>query len=99
MATTKVSTPKQLDITSLRSTLESLQGTDDLLITDKEVDPALELAGLQKHFDGGSTLLFNNVKGYPNGRLSTNLFASEERGSRLFGVGDPRPFKFKAVDA
>jgi len=44
MATTKVATPKKLDITSLRSTLESLKGTDDLLITQKEVDPALELA-------------------------------------------------------
>ena len=96
---TKVAAPAKIDITSLRSTLESLKGTDDLLITSKEVDPHLELAGLQKHFDGGSTLLFEKVKGYPNGRLSTNLFASEERVSRLFGVDDPRQFKFKAVEA
>src|SRR5438093_1155030 len=103
MATTKVAAPKPspttLDITSLRSTLEFLKGSDDLLITNQEVDPALELAGLQKHFDGGATMLFENVKGYPNGRLSTNLFASEERVSRLFGVDDPRQFKFKAVEA
>ena len=99
MATTKLASPQKIDVTSLRSTLESLKGTDDLLITTKEVDPALEMAGLQKHFDGGSTLLFENVKGYPNGRLSTNLFASEERVSRLFGVDDPRQFKFKAVEA
>src|ERR1051325_11651377 len=97
--TTNVAAPAKIDITSLRSTLESLKGTDDLLITSKEVDPALEMAGLQKHFDGGATMLFENVKGYPNGRLSTNLFACEERVSRLFGVDDPRQFKFKAVEA
>src|SRR3990170_8512796 len=99
MATTKVATPAKIDITSLRSTLESLKGTYDLLITTTEVDPALEMAGLQKHFDGGSTLLFENVKGYPNSRLLTNLFACEERVSRLFGVDDPRQFKFKAINA
>ena len=44
-------------------------------------------------------MLFENVKGYPNARLLTNLFASEERVARLFGVDDPRQFKFKCVDA
>ena len=86
MATTKVATPTKIDISSLRGTLESLKGADDLLITDKEVDPHLELAGLSKHFDGGSAMLFEKVKGYPNGRLVTNVFACEERVSRLFGV-------------
>jgi 4-hydroxy-3-polyprenylbenzoate decarboxylase len=76
-----------------------LQGTDDLLVTNKEVDPNLEMSGLAKYFDGGSALLFEKVKGYPNGRLLTNLFACEERVSRLFGVDDPRQFKFKAVEA
>ena len=99
MATTKVAAPTKIDITSLRTTLESLKGADDLLVTNKEVDPNLELSGLAKYFDGGSALLFEKVKGYPNGRLLTNLFASEERVSRLFGVDDPRQFKFKAVEA
>ena len=99
MATTKVATSTKIDITSLRTTLESLKGTDDLLMTNKEVDPNLELSGLAKYFDGGSALLFEKVKGYPNARLLTNLFASEERVSRLFGVDDPRQFKFKAVEA
>jgi 4-hydroxy-3-polyprenylbenzoate decarboxylase len=96
MATTA---PAKIDIRSLRSTLESLRDTDELLVSNKEINPALELAGLAKQFDGGSAMLFNNVKGYPNGRLTTNLFATEERVSRLFGVDDPTKFKFKCVDA
>ena len=89
----------KIDIRSLRSTLESLRDTDELLVSNKEINPALELAGLAKQFDGGSAMLFNNVKGYPNGRLTTNLFATEERVSRLFGVDDPTKFKFKCVEA
>ncbi len=99
MATAKVATPSKLDISSLRSTLESLRGTDDLLVSDKEINPALELAGLAKQFDGGSAMLFERVKGYPNGRLLTNLFATEQRVTRLFGVEDPKKFKFKCVEA
>ena len=96
---TKVAAPAKIDIHNLRTALDSLRGTDELLISEKEIDPALELMGMAKHFDGGSTLLFENVKGYPNGRLLTNLFADENRVSRLFGVDDPRQFKFKCVDA
>src|SRR3990170_4601004 len=96
---TKVEIPTKIDIRSLRGALDALRGTDDLLVSDREINPELELAGLSKHFDGGAAMLFENVKGYPNGRLLTNLFASEERVSRLFGVDDPRQFKFKAVDA
>jgi len=96
MATTA---PAKIDIRSLRSALESLRDTDELLVSNKEINPALELAGLAKQFDGGSAMLFNNVKGYPNGRLTTNLFATEERVSRMFGVDDPKKFKFKCVEA
>src|SRR5258708_18788203 len=95
----KVAASSKIDISSLRSTLEGLKGTDDLLVTQKEVNPSLELAGLAKVFDGGSAMLFDNVKGYPNARLTTNLFATEERITRLFGVDDPKKFKFKCVDA
>ena len=104
MATTKAAPSKQwaagsIDIRSLRSTLEGLKGTDEVLVTEKEVNPALEMAGLAKQFDGGSAMLFENVKGYPNGRLTTNLFATQERVTKLFGVEDIRKFKFKCVDA
>src|ERR1700730_7535938 len=99
MATINIDDPKmkggapgKIDIRSLRSTLEGLKEADDLLITEKEVNPALELAGLAKQFDGGSAMLFNSVKGYPNARLTTNLFATEQRITRLFGVEDPKKF-------
>src|SRR5688572_2691748 len=87
------------DISSLRSTLEYLDAIGELVTTDVEVDPHLEVAAIQKHFDGGAALLFNKVKGYPNARICNNIFASGERVSRLFGVEDPRKFKFRAVEA
>src|SRR5262249_47538689 len=87
------------DISSLRSTLEYLRDTGELVATDTEVDPHLEVAAIQKHFDGGAPLLFERVKGYPNSRIMNNLFATSERIARLFDVDDPKKFKFKAVEA
>src|SRR3990172_13165855 len=88
------------DITSLRSTLDYLSEQDgDLLVTQAELNPDLEMAGIQKILDGGPALLFENVKGYPNKRLFTNLFASEERLARIFDVEAHRQFKFKVVEA
>src|SRR5436309_2811620 len=66
------------DISSLRSTLEYLEAVGELVSTDVEVDPHLEVAAIQKHFDGGAALLFNKVKGYPNARICNNLFANAE---------------------
>ncbi len=60
------------DITSLRSTLEWLESQGDLFKTDVEVDPDLEITGVQKHLDGGPVLMFNNVKGKPHVRAITN---------------------------
>ena len=87
------------DISSLRSTLEHLDAVGELVTTDVEVDPHLEVAAIQKHFDGGAALVFNKVKGYPNARICNNIFASGARVSRLFGVEDPKKFKFRAVEA
>ncbi len=88
------------DITSLRSALEYLkQEEGELLVTDAEIDPYLELTGIQKSFEAGPTLLFENVKGYPNARLTTNLFASEARIAKLFDVEDPSKLKFKIANA
>ena len=69
------------DISSLRSTLEYLEAAGELVATDVEVDPHLEVAAIQKHFDGGAALLFNKVKGYPNARICNNIFA-ERRAHR-----------------
>ncbi|MEE9294011.1 MAG: UbiD family decarboxylase, partial [Phycisphaerae bacterium] len=63
------------DITNLRATLEWLKAEGDLMETDKEVDPDLEITGLQKHLDGGPVMLFNNVKGKSHARAITNLFS------------------------
>jgi len=50
------------DIRSLRSALEWLDSQGDVMTTDVEVDPDLEITGVQKHLDGGPVVLFNHVK-------------------------------------
>jgi len=87
------------DISSLRGTIEYLTQIDELLVTDVEVNPELEVAAIQKHLDGGSAILFEKVKGYPNARIVTNVFASAERVSKFFDVEDPKKLKFKIIDA
>ena len=87
------------DISSLRSTLEYLKEAGELLTSNAEIDPHLELAAVQKRLDGGPPMLFEKVKGYPNARLANNIYASAERIARLFGVEDPKKFKYKAVEA
>ncbi len=99
MAKTAVRAGTDIDITSLRSTLDSLKQSGELMAAEAEVDPHLEVAGLAKHFDGGATMLFEKVKGYPDSRLCTNVFASEQRVANLFGIADARKFKFKALEA
>ena len=60
----------------------------DLIETDKEVDPDLEITGLQKHMDGGCPVLFNNVKGKPHHRAVTNLFGDMNVINKMFGWKD-----------
>src|SRR5712691_3905863 len=77
------------DILSLRSALEWLDAQGDLLKTDVEVDPDLEVTGLQKHLDGGPVLLFNRVKGKPHARVITNLFGDINVVDKMFGFENP----------
>ena len=51
------------DVTSLRTTLDWFRTKGYLVETNKEVNPDLEITGLQKIFDGSLPMLFNNVKG------------------------------------
>ncbi len=88
-----------IDITTLRSTLDDLEKNNELLVTSTEINPEIELAAIQKHFDGALPILFEKVKGYPSARLFTNLFASEERVMRLFGADSGRAFKLKCAEA
>src|SRR5205823_9718613 len=69
----------------LRTALEWLRGQDDLIETDKPVDPDLEVTGLQKHMDGGCPVLFHNVKGKPHHRVITNLFGDMSVINKMFG--------------
>ena len=71
---------------ALRSTGCAQQG--DLIETEKEVDPDLEVTGLQKHMDGGCPVLFHNVKGKPGHRVITNLFGDMNVINKMFGWKD-----------
>jgi len=77
------------DVTSLRSTIEWLRKEHLLVETDREVDPDLEITGLQKHFDGSLPILFNTVKGKPHARAITNLFSDMAVVDRMFGWSNP----------
>jgi len=77
------------DITSLRAAIEWLRAEGLLIETDREVDPDLEITGLQKHFDGSLPMLFNKVKGKPHARAITNLFADMRIVDRYFGWDGP----------
>ena len=77
------------EVKDLRGAIEWMKKEGDILIeTDKEVDPDLEVTGLQKHLDGGCPMLFNNVKGKPNHRVITNLFGDMNVINKMFGWKD-----------
>jgi 4-hydroxy-3-polyprenylbenzoate decarboxylase len=78
------------DISNLRSTIEWLRSTNRLLETDVEVNPDLEITGIQKTLDGSLPILFNRVKGYPHARAITNLFAHTPTMNAMFGWADDR---------
>lgn len=75
-------------IADLRGALEWLKSEGDLLETDKEVNPDLEITAIQKQLDGGCPILFNNVKGKPNHRVVTNLFGDIKVINKMFGWKD-----------
>ena len=101
MATTATTpaTATDRDITSLRAALAWLESQGDVLATDVEVDPDLEITGIQKHLDGGPVILFNNVKGRPNVRAVTNLLADFEVINKLFGYTDAQDRTRKIAQA
>src|SRR5688572_14107711 len=80
-----IATSTERDIRSLRSTVEWLRATGRLLETDVEVNPDLEITGIQKTLDGSLPILFNNVKGHPNARAITNLFSHTPTMNAMFG--------------
>src|SRR5437667_11716529 len=96
---TGISKETAKDITALRSALEWLNTQGDVLTTDVEVDPDLEITGVQKHLDGGPVVLFNQVKGKPHVRAITNLLADMNVVDKLFGYQTPQERTRKIADA
>jgi len=79
------------DTGSFRESLDVLQEHGRLLEIKGEVDPKLEIAGIQKAVDGGPAVLFDNVKGYKDMRAGGNITACRENISLIFGVeNDPK---------
>jgi len=87
------------DPSSIRSALKYLDSKGDVEHVRTEVDPILEIAGIQKALDKGPVLCFENIKGYPNFRDIGNFFSRRDRLADLFGVDDPKNLKMKFVEA
>src|SRR5262249_23735206 len=73
------------EVRDLRGAIEWMKKEGDLIITEKEVDPNLEITGIQKQLDGSCPILFNNVKGKPKHRCITNLFGDMNVINKMFG--------------
>jgi len=85
-------------LASLRTTIDYLRKENKLLETDVEVNPELEMTGIQKCFDGGLPILFNKVKGYPNARLFTNLYGDGNLVASMYDAGNERTFKWRILE-
>lgn len=77
-------------IADLRNALGWLKSEGDLIETEKEVNPDIEITAIQKNLDGGCPILFNKVKGKPNHRVVTNLFGDINVINKMFGWRDDR---------
>ena len=82
--------PGDINVASLRTTLDDLEAQGRLVRTETPVDPDLEIAGIQKKLDGGPTMLFENVEGWDHARFAVNMFANRLRIDDLFGFESRR---------
>lgn len=84
----------EYDLRSALALLEAIPG--QLVVTDVEVDPNAELAGIYRHVGAGGTvqrptlvdgpaMLFRNVKGHPGASVAIGMLASRARVAALFG--------------
>ncbi|HEU5463846.1 MAG TPA: UbiD family decarboxylase, partial [Candidatus Binatia bacterium] len=76
------------EVRDLRGAIEWMKKEGDIVVSDKEVDPDLEITGIQKQLDGGCPILFTNVKGKPHHRAITNLFGDMNVINKMFGWKD-----------
>jgi 4-hydroxy-3-polyprenylbenzoate decarboxylase len=88
-------------VTDLRSALELLEKhPGQLLQTNVEVDPMAELSGVYRYVGAGGTvmrptqagpaMLFNNIKGYDDARVSIGMLACRKRVAMLLGTTPER---------
>lgn len=81
----------------LRSAIEFLEASGEIVSTDVEVDPEAELSGVYRYVGAGGTvrrptrkggpaMMFNNVKGYPGISVAIGLVGSRQRSAKLLGV-------------
>lgn len=83
----------------LRMTLDWLRKQGDLIDTDKEVNPDLEVTGLQKAMDGSIPVMFHNVKDKPNHAVVTNVFGEIKTMNKMFGWASDKERTHKLAHA
>ena len=71
------------NLTDMQSYINFLEENNNLVRVKSEVDPVFEMAGIAKKFEGGKTLLFENVKGsdYP---VLMGLYWNREMMAKFF---------------
>jgi 4-hydroxy-3-polyprenylbenzoate decarboxylase len=84
---------------TFREAIAFLEKRGELKRISAEVDPILEIAGIEKALDNGPAFVFENIKGYPGVRAAGNITARMESMAALMGAADHRQLKFKGVQA
>ena len=77
------------NVTSIRGILEYLEENGQEAHVKQEVDPIIEIAGIQKALDGGPALIFENIKGYPDFYNVGNILSRRERMADLYNEDAP----------
>ncbi len=90
---------RKKDAASMRGSLEYLDSRNAVVHVKEQVNPILEIAGIQKALEKGPILMFENIKGYQNFRGLGNLFGRREPIADLFDIDDPNRIKFNFVEA
>ena len=88
---------REAALVDLRHTLDWMG--DEIHVIEAPVDPIVEMAAISKAFDNSKALVAETVRGYPDARLISNLWATKERCARLFGVDEFKDIKFKLLES
>ena len=94
---TKGDKTREEALVNLRSTLEWLG--EEIHYIENPVDPVLEMCAITKAFDGSKALVANNITNYPDVRMISNLYATQERTAKLLGADEFKNTKFKILEA